>query len=46
MNSLYAFKIKRFRNTSPQSNIWNAIVKFFKHPVLPVEVSLNRNYPR
>jgi hypothetical protein len=41
MDSLYAFKCKRFRN------IWNTIVKLFlNHPALPVEVALNRNYPR
>jgi hypothetical protein len=32
---------------STHSNIWNTIAKFFfKHPALPVEVTLNRNYPR
>jgi hypothetical protein len=35
----------RFRN-SPHSNIWNTIARLFlKHPALPVEVALNRNYP-
>jgi hypothetical protein len=43
MDSLYAFKCKRL----PHSNIWNTILKlFFKHPALPFEVTLNRNYPR
>jgi hypothetical protein len=46
MDSLYAFKYKRFRNTR-HSNILNTIAKlFFKHPALPVEVTLNRNYPK
>jgi hypothetical protein len=28
-------------------HLWNTIVKLFlKHPALPVEVTLNRNYPR
>jgi hypothetical protein len=32
---------------SPHSNIWNTIAKLFlKHPALPVEVTLNRNYLR
>jgi hypothetical protein len=36
-----------FRKHSPKSNIWNTIVKLFlKHPALPVEVTLNRKYPR
>jgi hypothetical protein len=31
---------------TPHSNIWNTIAKlFWKHPVLPVEVTLNRKYP-
>jgi hypothetical protein len=46
MNGLYAFKCKRFRNTR-HSNIWNTIVTLFlKHPALPVEGTLNRNYSR
>jgi hypothetical protein len=29
------------------AGIWNIAVKLFlKHPALPVEVALNRNYPR
>jgi hypothetical protein len=41
MDSLYAFDCKRFRN------IRNIVVELFsKHPALPVEVTLNRNYPR
>jgi hypothetical protein len=29
-----------------RKRFWNTIVKlFFKHPALPVEVALNRNYP-
>jgi hypothetical protein len=29
----------------PYINIWNAIVKlFFKHPALPLEVTLSYNY--
>jgi hypothetical protein len=47
MDSLYAFKSKRFRLHSPHSNIWNTIVKLFmKQLALPVEDTLNRNYPR
>jgi hypothetical protein len=41
MDSLYAFKCRRFRNTR------NNIVKLFlKHIALPVKVTLNCNYPR
>jgi hypothetical protein len=44
-HSLYSFKCKFF--VSPHGNIRNTIVKFFlKHPALPVEVTLNRRYPR
>jgi hypothetical protein len=43
MDSLYAFKCKRFRNI--RRNV--TVVKLFlKHPALTVEVTLNRNYPR
>jgi hypothetical protein len=36
-----SFKCKRFRT------IWYTIVNLFlKHPALPLEVTLNRNYPR
>jgi hypothetical protein len=30
-----------------RSNIWNTIVEpFLKHTELPMEVTMNRNYPR
>jgi hypothetical protein len=45
IHRLYAFKCKGFQNT-PHSNIWNSIAKLFlKHSALPVEVTLNHNYP-
>jgi hypothetical protein len=38
---------KTFSLHSPHSNIWNTIVKhFLKYPTLPLEVTMNRNYPR
>jgi hypothetical protein len=43
MDSLYAFKCKRSRNTRHTVTI---VKLFLKHPVIPVEVTLNRNYPR
>jgi hypothetical protein len=44
LEMLLCGECKRFRNTR---NICNTIVKLFlKHPALPVEVKLNRNYPR
>jgi hypothetical protein len=47
MDSLYAFKYKHFRNTG-HTVIFGIPCKafFFKHPALPVEVGMNRNYPR
>jgi hypothetical protein len=42
MKSLYAFMRKCYRSTRARSNIWNT---FFKPIALPVEVTLNRNYP-
>jgi hypothetical protein len=41
------FKRKPLRNACQQSNKWNTTEKLFlKHPALPVEVTLNRNYAR
>jgi hypothetical protein len=41
------FTLKRWLVcTFVQSNIWNTIVKILKHPALPVEITLNRNYAR
>jgi hypothetical protein len=41
------WQVSRKRLHSPQSNIWNTIVKLpLKHPALPVKVTLNRNSPK
>jgi hypothetical protein len=45
MDTLYAFKCKRFRNTRQHSNISNTIVELFlKHPVY-VKMALKESSP-
>jgi hypothetical protein len=39
--------LKVYTRHSPHINVWNTIVKLtLKHPALPVEATLNRNYLR
>jgi hypothetical protein len=46
MGNLYAFKCKRFRYIRHRGTFGTIAKLYLKHPALPVEVSLNRNYPR
>jgi hypothetical protein len=42
---VYKLYIVQSVEYSPRSNIWNSILKLFlKHPALPVEITLIRNY--
>jgi hypothetical protein len=46
MDSLYAFKRKRFRNFRHTVTLRILYNGFPKHPALPVEATLNRDYLR